>query len=181
MLAMLAGNLVDGYTATISARETLAVPAGTAPAIVPGGVGSSVSGAAGVAAGSWIGIYGASLSAVTKALTTADLLSGSIPTTLGGIGVQSNGKAAYMQYKSATQLNVLAPVDSSAGNVAVTVSNSVKTSPSVISLLQAVLPDPRRSRGPYAGRGFPTARSSMGRLHRAWSSQVSSRLQTPSR
>ena len=60
-----------------------------------------------------------------------------------------------MQYVSITQLNVLVPVDSSDGNVAITVSNSVGTSPSVIALLQAVLPGPSTLSGSVRGVGFP--------------------------
>src|SRR5262249_27217358 len=49
-------------------------------------------------------------------------------------------KSAYVYYVSPTQLNVLAPADSSAGPVQVTVSNSAGTSAAVTATLQPVLP-----------------------------------------
>jgi uncharacterized protein (TIGR03437 family) len=48
---------------------------------------------------------------------------------LDGISVSINGKPAYVWYLSPTQLNVQAPEDSTAGNVAITVTNCNATSP----------------------------------------------------
>jgi uncharacterized protein (TIGR03437 family) len=140
MLATLTGDTETGYTATLTAGVTLAVPAAAAPAIASGGIVSSASGVAGVAPGSWISIYGSNLAAATKALASSDLVNNAIPTTLGGAGVEVNGKAAFVDYVSAAQINVLAPDDSGAGTVAVTVTNASGTSNSVTATLQPVLP-----------------------------------------
>src|SRR5205823_82154 len=75
-----------------------------------------------------------------RALTSSDLVNNAIPTTLGGVSVQINGKAAFIQYVSATQVNVLAPDDGSAGPVAVTVTNAAGTSNTVSANLQTYLP-----------------------------------------
>src|SRR5262249_46842999 len=90
--------------------------------------------------GCWVSIYGTSLAPATAVLSTSDLVNGVIPTTLGGVGVRINGKAAYMGYVSPTQLNVLAPADSAAGSVAVTVTNPAGASAGVSTTLQAFLP-----------------------------------------
>jgi uncharacterized protein (TIGR03437 family) len=42
-------------------------------------------------------------------VATSDLVNNTLPTSLGGVSVQINGKAAFLQYVSATQINVLAP------------------------------------------------------------------------
>jgi hypothetical protein len=47
---------------------------------------------------------------------------------LGGIGVKINGNDAYFYYVSPTQVKVLAPADSSAGPISVTVTNAAETS-----------------------------------------------------
>ena len=72
-----------------------------------------------------------------RALATTDLVSNTLPTTLGGVSVKINNKSAYVQYVSATQLNVLAPADTSAGSVAVTVTNTVGTSNTVSTIPDA--------------------------------------------
>jgi uncharacterized protein (TIGR03437 family) len=140
MLAPVTGSVANGYTATLTAGVTLAVPAAAAPTITTGGVGNAVSGAAGVASGSWISIYGTNLATSTRVLSSSDLVNNTIPTTLAGVSVRINGKAAFIQYVSATQVNVLAPDDASAGPVAVTVTNAAGTSNTVSANLQTYLP-----------------------------------------
>ena len=140
MLGTVAGNVTDGYTADITVGVTLKVDTAATPTISTGGVGNAVSGAAGVTPGSWISIYGTNFATTTMALATSDLVNNTIPTTLGGVSVQINGKAAFIQYVSATQINVLTPDDGSLGSVAVTVKNANGTSNSVTTTAQAVLP-----------------------------------------
>src|SRR5262249_2347505 len=128
MLATLTGDVSSGYQAAITVAASLQAPAATAPAIAAGGVGSAVSGAAGVAPGSWVAIYGTNLAATTKVLANSDLLNNTISTSLGGVTVNINGKAAFVQYVSSGQVNVLAPDDSASGSVPVVVNNSVGAS-----------------------------------------------------
>jgi uncharacterized protein (TIGR03437 family) len=140
MLATVSGNVADGYTATIAVGVTIAAPAAAAPTITSGGVSNAVSGAAGVAPGAWISIYGTNFSTTSKTLTTSDLVNGAIPTSFGGVSVQVNGKAAFVEYVSPTQINVLAPADTATGAVAVSVTNAAGTSNNASVTMQAVLP-----------------------------------------
>jgi uncharacterized protein (TIGR03437 family) len=140
MLAAVTGDINSGYQAAITLGATLQSPAVSAPAISAGGVGNAVSGAAGVAPGAWISIYGTNLTTTTRLLATSDLVNNTIPTTLGGVSVQINGKAAFVQYISPTQINVLAPADAGSGSVSVSVANAAGTSNSVSTTMQAVLP-----------------------------------------
>src|SRR5205823_6838980 len=61
MLATVSGDVTNGYTASITAGIAITAPVASTPSITPGGVVNAVSGAAGVAPGSWIGIYGTNL------------------------------------------------------------------------------------------------------------------------
>ncbi len=140
MLATTTGSVTEGYAASLTVGVTLAVPAAASPSIAAGGVGSAVSGAAGIAPGSWISIYGTSFSTGTRALSSSDLVNNVIPTSLGGVSVLINGKAAYVQYVSPTQINVLAPADTGTGTVTVSVTNAAGTSNSITTALQPVLP-----------------------------------------
>lgn len=140
MLATTTGSVTAGYSATITLGVTLTTAASSAPTVAAGGVANAVSGAAGVTPGSWISIYGTNFASSTKTLASSDLVNNAIPTTLNGVSVQINGKAAYVQYVSAGQINVLAPDDTSTGTVTVTVTNAAGTSNSVTTTASAVLP-----------------------------------------
>jgi uncharacterized protein (TIGR03437 family) len=140
MLAAVTGNVTEGYQAAITVASTFQVAAAAAPTIASGGVTNAASGVAGVAPGAWIGIYGSNLSPVTRALAASDIVNNTIPTSLGGVGVQINGKAAFIQYVSPAQVNVLAPADAGAGNIGVTVANAAGTSAAAPTTLQPVLP-----------------------------------------
>ena len=140
MLATTTGDNSSGYASTITIGAAFQVAAASAPAITSGGVANAVSGAAGVAPGSWISIYGTNFASATRLLASSDLVNNAIPTTLGGVSVQINGKAAFVQYVSATQINVLAPADTSTGSVSIAVTNAAGTSNSVTATMSSVLP-----------------------------------------
>ena len=129
-----------GYDAAITVAVNMKTPAAVQPAIASGGVSNAASGAAGVAPGAWISIYGSNLAAATHTMTSAEVVNGKLPTTLSGVRVQINGKAAYVYFLSPTQINVLAPDDTAAGPVAVTVSNAAGTSGAATATLQPILP-----------------------------------------
>jgi uncharacterized protein (TIGR03437 family) len=76
---------------------------------------------AGVAPGAWVSIFGINLAASTTVATAANLVNGYLPTTLGGTSVTIDGKPAYLNYVSSTQINAQAPNDSAIGNISVTV------------------------------------------------------------
>ena len=140
MLASATGDTTSGYASTITLGAAFQAPAVSAPTISSGGVGNAVSGAAGVTPGARISIYGSGLATTSRLLANSDLVNNTIPTTLGGVSVQINGKAAYVQYVSPAQINVLAPSDTTRGSVAVAVTNASGTSNSVTTTMAAVLP-----------------------------------------
>jgi hypothetical protein len=113
--------------------------AGTAPAITSGGVVNGASFIAGVAPGSWITIFGTNLSTSTATATSATLVNGYLPTSLGGASVTIDGQAAFIDYASPTQLNVESPADSNTGPVTVVVTTSAGTA-SATATLAAVQP-----------------------------------------
>jgi uncharacterized protein (TIGR03118 family) len=86
-----------------------------APAITSNSVTNAADGAGVIAPNTWVSIYGASLSATTRSWATKDFVNGALPTSLDGVSVMINGKAAYVGYVSPKQLNVLSPVEIAPG------------------------------------------------------------------
>lgn len=113
------------------------------PAAVPGAaissVSNSASGQAGVAAGSWVSIYGTNLSATTRSWQNSDFVGNSLPAALDKVSVTINGKAAAVSYISPGQLNVQAPTDNSTGTVQVQVTSPLG-SPTGTATLQQYAP-----------------------------------------
>src|SRR5262249_53993158 len=104
------------------------------------GVVNAASFQAPIAPNSWVTIAGTNLAASTRAWSPTDLAAGTLPTSLDGVSVTINGKPAYVEYISPTQINVLAPSDTAAGPVNVQVSVSGKTSSPVSANLQSLSP-----------------------------------------
>ena len=140
MLATTTGDVNAGYQSTITIGASLRVAAATAPSITSGRVSNAANGAAGVTPGAWISIYGSNFSTTERILSSSDLVGNAIPTSLGGVSVQVNGKAAYLSYVGPTQINALAPADTNEGPVPVVVTNAAGTSNTVTTTMQAVLP-----------------------------------------
>jgi uncharacterized protein (TIGR03437 family) len=94
---------------------------------VPGPLISRVTNAAShlpaIAPNTWVEIDGTNLSTTTRQWATADFVNDQMPTRLDGVSVTVNGKNAFIAYISPTQLNILTPPDSMAGNVTVQVTN----------------------------------------------------------
>jgi len=108
------------------------------------GIGVS-GGGAGIAQNAWISIYGIDLAPASLGLggltwSNAPSFPSEMPTVLDGVTVSVNDKPAYIYYVSGAQLNVLTPLDSSTGPVAVTVYNGTATSAAYTAHLQAVSP-----------------------------------------
>ena len=114
-----------------------AVPA--TPAIAPGGVTNAASGISGVVPAAWISIYGADLATSTVAASAANMVNGSLPSSLGGATVTINGKPAFFDFASPSQINVEAPADTATGPVNVVVTNSTGSITMSVNL-QPVLP-----------------------------------------
>ena len=107
----------------------LAGPGGP-PVITPAGIVSAgaFGGFTAIAPGSWIEIYGTDLSATTRSWTGDDFQGGVAPTHLDAVSVSVGGKAAFLDYIGAGQVNVLVPSDTPVGPVAVTLTNGNGTS-----------------------------------------------------
>jgi uncharacterized protein (TIGR03437 family) len=80
------------------------------------------------ASATWLSIFGTNLSQTTYTWQAADFVNGQLPAVLQGISVTINGKAAYVEYISPTQINVLAPDDATVGSVQVQVTASQQQS-----------------------------------------------------
>ncbi|MEK7751013.1 MAG: choice-of-anchor V domain-containing protein, partial [Acidobacteriota bacterium] len=86
------------------------------------------SGTAGVSSGTWIEIYGTNLSPTTREWGGNDFSGSNAPTKLDGVGVNVNGKPAFVRYISPTQINVQAPDDDATGPVRIEVTGPNGTS-----------------------------------------------------
>jgi uncharacterized protein (TIGR03437 family) len=98
-----------------------------------------------IAQNAWIQIKGANLapSSVGSGITWAnapDFASGKMPTQLSNVSVTVNGKPAYIYYVSATQINVLTPLDNTLGPVPVVVTNGTNSSLAFTANLRAAAP-----------------------------------------
>lgn len=93
-------------------------------AIAAGGFG----GGRMIAPGSWIEIYGTTLSNVTREWAGFDFTGSNAPTTLEGVKVSVAGRDAFVRLVSSGQVNVQVPDGIGAGPVNVTVTNSAGTS-----------------------------------------------------
>ena len=113
-------------------------PSTTSPAINPsGGIVSGASFQAGIAAGSWITLFGTNLASVTDTWANA-VVDGILPMSLDGVSVSVGGQPAYIYYISPTQIDALAP-NVGTGTVQVTVTNSIGTTQAIMTTAQACL------------------------------------------
>ena len=110
-----------------SVAVTLVVT-GTPPAGTISGVGNAASFEANFAAATWVSIYGTNLSQSTYTWQASDFVNGQLPTSLQGVSVIIDGKPAYVEYISPTQINVLAPDDATTGTVQVQVTTAQQNS-----------------------------------------------------
>jgi uncharacterized protein (TIGR03437 family) len=83
-----------------------------------------------IASGSWIEIYGSNFAAGNQGWSTSDFDGLIAPTTLAGTRVSIGGRAAYVNYISPSQVNVLVPAGVSPGPQSLSVTNAVGTSTS---------------------------------------------------
>ena len=141
--ALAANSYLGGKTYTLVNGGTL-MPASTTtaantPSISAAGILNAASGAAGIAPGAWISIFGSNLAQSALSAGSADLVNGYLPGTLGGTKVTINGKSAFLNYVSPAQINLQAPDDTATGTVTVSVSNAAGTA-TATALLQSVMP-----------------------------------------
>jgi len=126
---------IAGLTFTVT--QSAAV---NAPAVTITGVYNGASFQDGLASGAWVTIRGTNLSTTTRQWQSSDFVGNNLPTSLDGVRVNINGRAAYVYYISPTQLNVLAPDDPSTGAVPVQIVNSQGASNTISVNKQALAP-----------------------------------------
>ena len=76
----------------------------------------------------YVNILGTNLYTGSPDVWTTDIVNNALPTQLDGVKVTIGGIAAYVQYVSPTQIQVLTPPNLGFGSVAVQVTNSLGTS-----------------------------------------------------
>jgi uncharacterized protein (TIGR03437 family) len=128
-----AGTYTGNVTISSSGLSPVVVPvtlvvggtqaAGTVTAVVnAGGYQASI------APATWVAIFGTNLSAITYSWQSSDFVNGALPTSLQGVSVMIDGIPAYVGYISPTQINVLAPDDTTIGTVQVQVTTAGQAS-----------------------------------------------------
>lgn len=117
----------DGSVAPATVGLTLVVQGAQTAGTITGVVNAG-SFQPGIASGTWISIFGTNLSRRTYTWQAGDIVSGALPTALQGVSVTVNGQAAYIDYISPTQINVLAPDDTNLGSVQVVVTTAGQAS-----------------------------------------------------
>ena len=136
--------LVQGNETKVAWGKNLWPAVAVATPVVTGVVASG--GFPGIAQNGWVEIYGTDLTPLsvpasgTNWSTAKEFLSGMMPTALGGVSVTINGKAAFIDYESPTQLNVLAPLDATLGKVDIVVTSGGRSSAPFSVSKQAVAP-----------------------------------------
>lgn len=128
----------DVYAAVVPAPAA----AGQKPKIQNGGVisASAFGAQAGIAAGTWIEIYGANLAGSARDWTALDFNANTAPSSLDGVEVTVNGKAAAIGHISPGQVNAQVPDGIGLGAVPVIVIERGVSSDPVAVEARAVLP-----------------------------------------
>lgn len=113
-----AGNAANGngqnsgdriYTANVTLTPS-AGGGGNRPTITSeGGITNGASFVPGVVTGAWTSIFGTNLAAATKDWTGLIDAQGNFPTSIDGVSVTIDGKAAFINFVSANQINIQAP------------------------------------------------------------------------
>ncbi len=119
------GSVVITASGAVGSPATVTVTLVVSGAQVPGvitGVTNAASFTSGFASATWIAIFGTNLSQSTYTWQPTDIVNGQLPKSLQEVSVTINGVAAYVEYVSSTQINVLAPDDATAGSVQVVVT-----------------------------------------------------------
>jgi uncharacterized protein (TIGR03437 family) len=120
-----AGDYIYATKLTIQQAGAQQRPALTSEsAIAAGGFGGGRT----VAPGTWIEIYGTTLSNVTREWAGFDFNGSNAPTTLEGVRVSVGGRDAFVRLVSPGQVNAQVPDGIGTGPVNVTVTNSAGTS-----------------------------------------------------
>jgi uncharacterized protein (TIGR03437 family) len=93
-----------------------------APASRVNSVANAASFQPAIASGGFVSIAGTGFGSSTRGWASSDFSGGNLPLSLDGISVTINGKPAYVEYISPTQINAIAPDDDTIGQVPVQVT-----------------------------------------------------------
>jgi len=126
-----------GSPASVSVTLVVQAPQPTVN-ITAGANGASFQ--AGFASATWVSIFGTNLSQTTRLWQDSDFVNGLLPTSLSDVSVTVNGLAAYVEYISPTQVNVLAPDDATLGAVQLQVTTAQGKSNSLTAQKQQLAP-----------------------------------------
>jgi uncharacterized protein (TIGR03437 family) len=93
-----------------------------------------------IAPNTWVEVKGVDLAPAgdSRIWQSSDFVNNRMPTSLDGVSVTVNGKAAFVYYISPTQINILTPPDTIPGLVKVAVTNNGVTSGEFMAQAQAV-------------------------------------------
>jgi len=93
-----------------------------------------------IASGGFLSIVGTGFTNSSRSWTSSDFSGHNLPTSLDGVSVTINGKPAYVEYISPTQINALAPDDDTIGQVQVQVTTPQGASYPGVVLKQKLSP-----------------------------------------
>jgi len=111
----------DNSVTPVTVNVTVTVT-GKPPAPVITGVANAGGYETNIASATFVAIFGTNLSQIKYTWQSNDFVKNALPTSIQGVSVTINGIAAYVDYISSTQINVLAPDDSATGSVPVVVT-----------------------------------------------------------
>jgi len=141
------GATSSNVAAFVDGLSLVPTSAAQVPAISAGGVvsASAFGEFTSISPGSWIEIYGSNLATDTRSWTGSDFNGVSAPTSLDGTTVTIGGQAAFVDFISPGQVNVLVPsnVDTGVQPITVTVGSLTSAAYSVnVNTVQAGLDAP---------------------------------------
>ncbi len=111
-----------------------------APSFTAAGIENAASAGLTIAPNSFVAIFGGGLAATTHKWGGTDFVNNALPTALQGVSVSINGEAAYIDYISPVQIDILVPPDIPAGPVQIQITNNGLASTTVTGTIAAVAP-----------------------------------------
>jgi uncharacterized protein (TIGR03437 family) len=114
------------------------VSSGSAPAITA--VLNAGGETAAIGQNTYVEIKGANLATTTRTWLASDFVNNQLPTVLDGVKVTVNGKPAFISYVDSKQVNILTPLDSATGTVAIALTTPSGAMATAQAPMQAYAP-----------------------------------------
>ncbi len=117
----------SGVSPSPTVTAALSIGPGNTPAISAIVNGAGFTSGAPITTGSWAAVFGVNLAPAGDSRqwnTATEIVNGAFPTSLDGTSVTVNGKHAYVEFISPTQVNIQLPDDTAVGPVQVVVSTT---------------------------------------------------------